>query len=405
MVNNLTDLQNRYLVRVISRHPLHPSHKKARIKVATSTNTSSLSSPRTDSAPYRPSSRATLHLLRTLHSSLRTHSEISLPNLASTLMTISESGSALSAERRLTFDVSTKDTSSSGNSGVVKFRDGHDSINGSTERVEDDYNFYVRTLPEHTCGKLLAEGSSLAPSQEIIRLFLESAEGIFDKRCDTIVHDSDGEPYAGGVRIKEEGHRFVVYDKDHTPLALCLHERGHAYNTYNIFGRRPMFPAQDAPSAEEDGSSFYPHFRIRQVNFGRPCPAYRSIMAWNGSHFEPMWRAYPPKKHRRHFATHFYSSTGHLGPTNKMLIQCAFGDTAVGLMRRDINRNGWDVSIFPGVDPCLMICIAAVLKGFVDVPSAVPPRPDCVQIPTESPLSVNLLSNTRSGESKLRRNF
>jgi hypothetical protein len=312
-------------------------------------------------------------------------------NLAFGLMRESES---VSVGRRRTFDVSTsKGTSSSSNSGELRFRDRHDIINDTRDRVEDYCSYDVRTLPEHNCGKLLAEGSSLVPSEEVIILFLESAEGIFDKRRDTIVLDSDGEPYAGGVRIKEEGRRFVVYDKDHTPLALCVHERGHAYNTYNIFGRHPIFPAQDAPSAEEEGCSFYPHFRIRQVNFGRPCPAYRSIMAWNGSHFEPMWRAYPPKKHRRHFATHFYSSTGHLGPTNDILIQCAFGDPAVGLMRRDINRNGWDVSIVPGVDPCLMICIAAVLKGFVDAPSAVPPRPECVQIPTQSPLTVNLLSN------------
>jgi hypothetical protein len=311
-------------------------------------------------------------------------------NLAFGLMRKSES---VSAERRRIFDVSIKGTSASSNSEEVRFRDRHDIINDTTERVEDCSSYDVRTLPEHNCGKLLVEGSSFAPSQEILRLFLESAEEIFDKRRDTIVHDSDGEPYAGGVRIKEEGHRFVLYDKDHTPLALCVHERGHAYNTYNIFGRRPMFPAQDAPSAEEEGTHFYPHFRIRQVYFGRSCPAYRSIMAWNGSHFEPMWRAYPPKKHRCHFATHFYSNTVHRGPINEMLIQCAFGDTAVGLMRRDINRNGWDVSIFPGVDPCLMICIAAVLKGFVDVPNAVPPTPDCVQIPTESLLTVNLLPN------------
>jgi hypothetical protein len=296
----------------------------------------------------------------------------------------SESRSPLSAERRRTFDhVSTKGTTLSSNSGGVRFCDGHDIINDSTERTErNDHSCScdVQTLPDHNCGKLLANGSTLVPSQEIIKLFLESAEGIFDKRRDIIVQDSCGDPYAGGVRIKEKGHRFVLYDKDHTPLALCIHERGHAYNTYNIFGRSPMFPAQDAPSAEEEGSSFYPHFRIRQVNFGRPCPAYRSIMAWNGSHFEPMWRAYPPKSHRRHFATHFYSSTAHLGPTNEILIQCAFGDTAVGLMRRDINRNGWDMSIVPGVDPCLMICIAAVLKSFVDISSAVPPRPNCVHI-------------------------
>lgn len=106
-----------------------------------------------------------------------------------------------------------------------------------------------------------------------------------------------------------------------------------------------------------------------------------------------MWRAYLPKKYGRHFDTQFYSRTEHLGPTNEILIQCAFGDTAVGLMRRDANRNDWDMSIAPGIDPCLMICIAAVLKGFVDGPSFVPPRPDCVQILTESSVTVSLLSN------------
>jgi hypothetical protein len=298
----------------------------------------------------------------------------------------SESGSALSAQWRRAFDVSPEGSSSSSSSEGGGFRDGHDLIDASTERIEDHSGHDVQTLPEqHNCGKLLAEGSSLVPSQGIIRLFLESEEGIFDKRCDTIVHDSDGEPYAGGLRIKELANRFVLYDKNHTPLALCIHERGHSYNTYNIFGRSPRFPAQDAPSAEEEGCSFYPHFRIRQVNFGRPCPAgrscpaYRSIMAWNGSHFEPMWRAYPPKKNRRRqFAPHFYSSIGHLGPTNVIIIQCAFGDTAIGLIGRDINRNGWDVSIFPGTDPCLMICIAAVLKRFVDGQRAVARRPNCI---------------------------
>jgi hypothetical protein len=291
-----------------------------------------------------------------------------------------ESDSPLSAERRRTFDVSSKSTTLSSNSAGVRFCDGHDIIrSNSTERTDHSCSSDVQALPEHTCGKLLAEGSSLVPSQEIINLFLESEEGIFEKRLDIVVLDSDGDLYAGGVRIKEKGHRFVLYDKDHTPLALCIHERGHAYSTYNIFGRSPMFPTQDACRAEEEeGNSFYPHFRIRQVNFGRPCPAYRSIMAWNGSHFEPMWRAYPPKKHRRHFATNHYSSTAHLGPTNEILIQCAFADTTVGLMRKDVNRNGWDMSIVPGVDPCLMICIAAVLNRFVDMTSAVPLKPNCV---------------------------
>jgi hypothetical protein len=193
-----------------------------------------------------------------------------------------ESGSPLSIERRRNFDVSTKGTTLSSNSGGVRFCDGHDIINDSIERAERIYHSCscdVKNLPDHNCGKLLADGSSLVPSQEILKLFLQSGEGIFDKRRDIIVHDSIGDPYAGGARMKEKGHRFVLYDKDHTPLALCVHERGHAYNTYNIFGRSPMFPAQDTPSAEEEGSSFYPHFRIRQVHFGRPCLAYRSIMA------------------------------------------------------------------------------------------------------------------------------
>jgi hypothetical protein len=219
-----------------------------------------------------------------------------------------------------------------------------------------------------TSGRLLAEGSEdLVPSQENIIVFLASVasvEGCTPQRSDIAVNGSDGEPYAGGARIKDEGNRFVLYDKNDTPLALCVHESGHAYNTYNIFGRIPNFPARDVPGAEKDGISFYPHFRIREINFGRPRLAYRSIMAWAGGRFEPMWRAYPSGK------------KGCVGPANKLLIQCAFGNTAVGLMRRDTIHNGWDLSIVPGVDPCLMICIAAVLKDFVDKPSVRPAGPN-----------------------------
>jgi hypothetical protein len=193
-----------------------------------------------------------------------------------------DSGTALTAERRNI------------NSEGVTFYNGDDIINDSTKkRTEDNSGYNVRTLPEHRSGRLLGEGSDLVPSQDNKMVFLASVEGCIHQKSDIMVNDSDGEPYAGGARIKEEGNRFVLYDKNHTPLVLCVHESGHAYNTYNIFGRSPIFPARDIPGAEKDGISFFPQFRIREINFGRPHLAYRSIMAWNGGHFEPMWRAYP----------------------------------------------------------------------------------------------------------------
>jgi hypothetical protein len=207
----------------------------------------------------------------------------------------------------------------------------------------------------------LAEGTSFEPAQDSIKVFLSVPDDGFKQRDNIAVYDDNGNLHPTDVYLKEQNHLLLLFNSNDVPVAACRHEKAQVYNTYNIYTTRPLYPA-DKDNFQHEGVSFYPQYRVREVNLCGRSLAYRSIMLWNGSHFEQLWRAYPPTQNQQDFAVDFFASKWHRDQTKEILVKCCVTDAPVALVSRDNERERWDMAIAPNVDPSLMVFVAAILE-------------------------------------------
>jgi len=226
----------------------------------------------------------------------------------------------------------------------------------------------VFELPPQVNGQLLAgDTTKLIPVRTIghvIRLFLvHSRRFLASEGRLTVTQFPNGLAYGGGVHKEHNFHclgktRLVLLDHDDTSIAMCTQERNKFHREYSIMGVRPLMPG-DAPKSTENGVLFYPWFRLLDIN-DAVHGEFRIISVWNGNEYIPMWRVYPATRRPGNKAANLCL----VKRTEILITQESDQLSVVGILHKttSLDNTGWDITIAPGVDPALVLCVAAIVE-------------------------------------------
>lgn len=225
----------------------------------------------------------------------------------------------------------------------------------------------VHSLPLQVSGQLLGASANLLSAQDagqVLRLFLKHSKQFMSRHGKlTVTQEPDGSAYAGGVHFTE--HRGIVgkttllmQDKNDKPVALCLQDHIKFHGEYAILGVRPLSP-NDAPKQQQDGIAFYPWFQVLDINDAIH-GAFRSVSVWNGTVYEPLWRAYPATRRPGKKAANLCL----VKKTEILVTLASNSQSLVGILNKTTRDDtlGWDMTIAPGIDPALFLCVVAVVE-------------------------------------------
>jgi len=224
---------------------------------------------------------------------------------------------------------------------------------------EKELSRVVFPLPQQVKNKLLAtEKSDMLPAQEagtVIKLYLKHHQDLLHRNGSIDILDSEGLPYADGAKFVERkrmmhSRRLILQDGTGKALALCVDSTDGPIRSYTVFGTKPLGEKNHVIPGTvevEGGKNFYPWFRIIDDH-----PSFVSIDVWDSKadRFKSMLRA-TPKSYG--FAIASACKNHNLG-------------NIVSTLKSNGNI-GWNVICAPGVDPAMMLCIAASLENMVEV--------------------------------------
>ena len=213
----------------------------------------------------------------------------------------------------------------------------------------------VFPLPQQVHNQHLTDVPELAPVTEVghlLKVFVDHDQDFLTRNGHLGVFDATTkQPYAGGVTFVErkrvlKDRIYVLRDKDQKPIALtCVDGSVDYVNACIIYGTKPLVSGtvpQDLV-LQEDGVTFYPWFRAVDDH-----PSYTSIDHWDGATFQPFLRARPDKAEHAVGLLIRSASEHH---TFGHLVKVKHGD-----------KCGWDLTVAPGVDPAMMLCITAAME-------------------------------------------
>ena len=232
-------------------------------------------------------------------------------------------------------------------------------------------------------GKLLAgKKSGIRPCMEagsVVKLYmvrekhLLHLKQVFHHQGEQLnIYDSEGNPYAGGVHFKEykrrvvTGKSLVLNNGNGEARALCFQDFVLIdRKAFDIYSTRPLWSG-DAPFEQEDKVLCYPWFRM-EVHGD---PSTRIVYVWNGRGYQSFWKVFLGKKPVKNDDV---NSPQHHPPNKGDLVLKTYSldaDLAYVTIHEDEQRVGkdkvrYDITIAPGVDPGLVVCISAVLEIMV----------------------------------------
>lgn len=181
---------------------------------------------------------------------------------------------------------------------------------------------------------------------EVIQASIKHGKGGF------AVTDTMGELLAGGVHFEERkpmigNYKLIFKDAEGSPLVLAIENKVTMNKHFTIYGTEQLASCEDV--RVEDGVKFYPWFRIREMDEGTV--DYRSILVWTGTGFKTILQVIPMKRNL------LQSRKG----------TCVVRDAdkkqyAVLNKTKDEGQSNWELVVAPGVDPSLMIVLAACME-------------------------------------------
>jgi hypothetical protein len=161
--------------------------------------------------------------------------------------------------------------------------------------------------------------------------------------------------------------RLILQDKNDKVIAAC-----HQYplgkltdDPWLIYGSTPMHPG-DGPSDKKHGDTVL--YNWARIAYSESSRNYQ-VKLWDGKHYHAALKAQPLTKALVHFPDdpvwiRTYGKSQVIQPYNNDKIIYATCkktkfDEAEGKM------IGWDLTIAPGIDPVLMLCITACLEYMI----------------------------------------
>jgi hypothetical protein len=226
--------------------------------------------------------------------------------------------------------------------------------------TEEKLGEMVVSLPEPIDGQLLSDRKAFAPCQEpekLTKVLMESKHGFLGRRSSIRVADSNGQPFSGGVHLKAFQHNvfrnsFLLRTARKTPVALCIQQRPAGPQIYHIYGTRPVHSNDVSRPVKERGVNYYLWFRFEE---GGHRLDDRSISAWTGKGFVPIWKL---------VAACYHVDMDDSQPIklNEIMIQGIEEDRALATL---VKNECWEVTMAPGVDPALVFCVGAILEDSI----------------------------------------
>ena len=126
--------------------------------------------------------------------------------------------------------------------------------------------------------------------------------------------------------------------------------------------KNPLFDG-DAETENESGVSFYPMFKVRDIDDNHL--DFRSILIWNGHNYQPFLRIVPAK------ALPSIAAGRQLVPPRKndlLLVSPNDLDQVYALMAkkpRSERMAGWDCVVAPGADVGMCMMLAVIMDDMV----------------------------------------
>lgn len=252
-----------------------------------------------------------------------------------------------------------------------------DDIMGSISGFPKDRELAATVLepPVSLHGKILCEGTDLEPTTEagtVVKVNLEHGKWRFFNFNDTFsLTNAHGEPLAGGYYVKEVQNilgrsRLVLYNKDDHAITIAIQDAASMRKKYTIYGMKPLGDGSDDsidyPKQQEQGVDFYPWFRVRDIDDNHL--DHRSLQVWNGNNFMPMMKI---KAAKRFADIEGLSDMVPPKKTDNLVVDKDDEDKVYALISKksDMRIAGWNITVAPGVDPAMMIMLAAIMDDMI----------------------------------------
>lgn len=208
---------------------------------------------------------------------------------------------------------------------------------------------------------LMTSLQPVAEAGNVLQASIKHGTGKWFSFQDTFsVTDSKGEPFAGGIHMVDHknivgSHRMMLKDAEGKALALAVEDKTTLNKHFTIYGREPLAPG-DELKVEEEGITFYPWYRISDIDDTHL--DHRSVVVWTGKGFKPFLQVCPIPRH-----------TSLLPPHKGACLVRGAKDHAkqYGVVHKTKGEglSGWEIVVSPGVDPSLMIVLAACMEHLV----------------------------------------
>jgi hypothetical protein len=244
-------------------------------------------------------------------------------------------------------------------------------------------------LYKNDAKKLLGEGTEASPVLEkgqLLKIHLRRSKNlpwlpaIADKVNDNVMglETLDSQPYAGGFHFVEHKKnmfstwKIVLHDKDQNVIAVCLEEESvipffmMKPKVYHIYGVKPRHEEGDTPETDlkEGEQSLFKWARIEDI-----CTHYfYTVSFWSGDNtFQDTFHGEQVK------GGIFGGGIGKgviLRPTltekDKKMMKKTTHPVALLIQEKIFNAKshttGWEITVGPGLDPVIIVCVAAVLE-------------------------------------------
>lgn len=152
-----------------------------------------------------------------------------------------------------------------------------------------------------------------------------------------------GHSLNGGIKIQGKAlawrGQMVLLDRQNAPIAVCLHEFQLVGLTYNIYTLKPLYQGQSMSDRNHEGKALYSYAKVVL----EPFSLQKNVFLYNQS--APSYTI-----HR----------VGDLWPKKRAIRRQGVTAALVEGGTWEGNWSSYLVTICPGIDPCLIVCLVAI---------------------------------------------
>ena len=217
---------------------------------------------------------------------------------------------------------------------------------GCTESlpVADAYNVPHKQINENfkPIGSHVGGGPSIAGPTRIVvkeKLFSWSGDSFDIKQYPSRA------PYGNGLKVKGKAwsmrDQMALLDGNGKMVALCLRKFEFVGQTFKVYVPKPRYPGQKPSDQTYNGSGkLYTYCEVKRVPF-----SISQEVFMDGKGGMPEF---------------VITRAGSMWPKKRLVTRRGIPACLMEGGTWESNRNSYKLTVNPGVDPCLMVCICAI---------------------------------------------